>query len=383
MATIINADTSDGLKLTSDTSGEIQFQSGGTTKMTVGSSGVTGIPLGTKNLIINGDMRIAQRGTSVSATNSNGYNTVDRFRMDLGVGTLGSYDVSQSTDAPNGFSNSLKLEVATAEASPASNAYSYIAYNFEGQDLQGVSKGNSDAKPLTLSFWVKSSKTGNVQVNLRDLDNSRLVGQTFSINSANTWEYKTVTYPADTSGSLDNDNNASLRVVWWLDSGSNYNTGSTPTTWETLANADRAVGTDLSFADTVGATFYITGVQLEVGDTATDFEHLQYGQQLALCQRYFQICGFHGVAYNTTEMGIASQFKVNMRTQPSMSTVLYNTDNYTGSANTIFRVGVGNTATTSASYNAASSGNNIGNILTTGLTANNIYFGSFQASAEL
>ena len=297
MATIINADTSDGLKLTSDTSGEIQFQSGGTTKMTVGSSGVTGIPLGTKNLIINGDMRIAQRGTSVSATNSNGYNTVDRFRMDLGVGTLGSYDVSQSTDAPNGFSNSLKLEVATAEASPASNAYSYIAYNFEGQDLQGVSKGNSDAKPLTLSFWVKSSKTGNVQVNLRDLDNSRLVGQTFSINSANTWEYKTVTYPADTSGSLDNDNNASLRVVWWLDSGSNYNTGSTPTTWETLANADRAVGTDLSFADTVGATFYITGVQLEVGDTATDFEQRSYGEELALCQRYYYAMSAPGGAY--------------------------------------------------------------------------------------
>ena len=102
-----------------------------------------------------------------------------------------------------------------------------------------------------------------------------------------------------------------------------------------------------------------------------------------MCQRYFQICGFHGVAYSTTEMGIASQFKVNMRAQPSMSTVLTNRDNYTGSLNTIIKIGAGGIATTSASYNAYSSGNNIGNILTTGLTANSIYFGSFQTSAEL
>ena len=156
-----------------------------------------------KNLIINGDMSIAQRGTSVSSVTSTGYRTCDRFQPVMN--SSGTWTISQSTDVPTGegFSNSFKFDCTTIDASPN---YLFLKHAMEGQMLQQLKKGTSNAESLTLSFWVKSNLTGTYQVNIRDEDNSRLIGNTYAISSADTWEKKTITFAGDTTGALDNDN---------------------------------------------------------------------------------------------------------------------------------------------------------------------------------
>jgi len=148
-------------------------------------------------------------------------------------------------------------------------------------------KGTSSAKSVTLSFWCRCTKTGNIQVNLYDWDNTRIIGQAVSINSADTWEYKTLTFVGDTSGVLGNDNGASLVLEWWLDKGSNFSGGAVPTSWEALNNADRAAGCTLALGDSTSNDFYLTGVQLELGSVATPFEHRSYGEELRRCLRYY------------------------------------------------------------------------------------------------
>jgi len=241
-----------------------------------------------RNLLANGDMAIAQRGTSFSLTNGNSQFPVDRFK----IFTEGSfaYTVSQSTDVPTGkgFSKSLKVDVTTGNASPNSASQTILQTNLEGQMLQHLCKGTSDAKKLTLSFYVKCTATGNLQVNLRDLDNGRIIANTFTINSADTWEFKTITFAGDTSGALDNDNASSLRLGFMLGTGTDYKGGAVPTSWEALSNTDKNAGDTLNFSSSASNDFFITGVQLEVGDTATDFEHLPHDVQLQRCSRYFQ-----------------------------------------------------------------------------------------------
>ena len=231
-----------------------------------------------KNLIINGDMRIWQRNTSVTGV-SNAELVADRW---VHVISGGTWDVARSTDVPTGegFGYSLKVDCTATTTS-----HVWVEQKLEGQNLQQIKKGTSNAEKLTVSFWVKSNKTGTFIVWLRDQDNNRHCSQSYTISSANTWEYKTVTFPADTTGALDNDNALSLRVCFFLAPGS-YDTGTLATTWESRVNANAAVGqTDLG--DSTANEFLFTGVQLEANTTATPFEHLQYGQQLALCQRYF------------------------------------------------------------------------------------------------
>ena len=281
--------------------------------------------LSNRNLIINGAMQVAQRGTSATGLTSSGYRTVDRFRE--AMGSLGTFTVTQSTDAPNGFATSLKYECTTAQASPPASSWQILEHRIEGFNLQGVAKGTPDAKELTLSFWCKSNKAGDIQVNLFDLDNNRINSRVVSINSANTWEYKTKTFDADTVGVFDNDNAGSLRLEIFLDSGSNYTTGTTPSTWEASATADRGVGTTLAIADTVGNTFQITGVQLEVGDTATPFEHRSYGDELQRCQRYFERQTFSGgyqfvcnsINTTTTQVEGFIPFGVEKRASPTVT----------------------------------------------------------------
>jgi len=278
---------------------------------------------GTRNLIINGAMQVAQRGTNSSGVSGTAYVACDRFYTLLNA--LGTYTVSQASDGPSGFASSLKYECTTADASPAAADYFVFQYRMEGQDLQQIAKGTSDAKPITLSFWVKSNVTGTYSMYLRDIDNNRGVGANYAISSSGVWEYKTVTIPADTTGVLDNDNDLSFSLEWWLGSGTDYSSGTMPTTWETENEVDRNAGSTVNVGDTIGNYFQITGVQLEAGDTATPFEHRSYGQELALCQRYFEVGRLYGLSYHASVAANAADafdatycFKQTKRATPTM-----------------------------------------------------------------
>ena len=242
-----------------------------------------------RNLIINGDMSIAQRGTSVSSITSSGYRTMDRwyFNTDLGTWTM-----SQETDVPTGqgFAKSLKLDCTTANASPSAGNFLVLEQKIEGQMLQQLKKGTSNAESLTLSFWVKSSKTGTYIAELFDNDNSRQISQAYTINSASTWEKKTLTFAGDTTGTLNNDNGLSLTLALWLGGGSTWTSGTLNTSWNSNTNANRAVGV-VNLADNTANNFYITGVQLEVGTSASDFEFLPYDVNLQRCKRYYMKLG--------------------------------------------------------------------------------------------
>ena len=285
-----------------------------------------------RNIIINGDMSIAQRGTSASSITTSGFRTSDRF--EVMVESIGTYTITQDTDVPSGqgFSKSLKIDCTTADASPASSDELGIRTKFEGQNLQYLKKGTSSAESLTLSFWVKCSKTGNIQVNLRDLDNSRMISYTATISSANTWEKKTVTFAGDTTGSLDNDNSASFQLEWFLDSGSDYSSGTFSSSWTSFAGANRNVNGTLALADNTVNNFWITGVQLEAGTSASDFEFLPYDVNLNRCLRYFVTFNdsFYPTGGNQSPIGmgfynnattgiVCVNTKVPMRAYPSVS----------------------------------------------------------------
>jgi len=242
---------------------------------------------GRRNLIINGAMQVAQRGDVTGKTAST-HGGPDRFYAI--INSLGTWSISQDTDVPSGsgFSSSYKLACTTADASPAAGDHLMLQYRMEGQDLQQLKKGTSSAESVTLSFWVKCYKTGNFQVNLYDQDNTRIIGTTVTISIAATWEYKTLTFAGDTSGALGNDNGNSLFIEMVFDSGTNFSSGAVPTAWEAATNADRGAGTTLDLGGSTNNYFNITGVQLEVGTNASDFEHRSYGEELALCQRYYE-----------------------------------------------------------------------------------------------
>src|SRR6056300_1309798 len=195
-----------------------------------------------RNIIINGDMSIAQRGTSVTGISSGAYRTADRFYLNMG--TAGTWTNTISTDVPTGqgFAKSFKLDCTTANASLSAGSYMTIQQRFEGQNLQYLKKGTSSAESLTLSFWVKSNKTGTYIAYLFDVDNSRQISKSYTIDSASTWEKKTITYAGDTTGAFDNDNASGLQLTLWLGAGSTYSSGTLSTTWTTATSADRAVG---------------------------------------------------------------------------------------------------------------------------------------------
>jgi hypothetical protein len=266
-------------------------------------------------------MQVAQRGTSFTGVSNADY-TLDRFES----GSSGSelvYDVEQSTDAPNGFSNSYKVTVTTEETTLSAGDNMTVRYNFEGQNLQQLKKGTSDAEKVTVSFYVKSSVASTYSLELFDQDNTRVHGQKYTITSADTWEYKTITFDGDTSGSLDNDANKSMRLQFWLDAGSEYTSGTQSTTWQANLASER-VEQSTGFMTTANATWQITGVQLEVGSQATPFEHRSFGEELALCQRYFIEDDTAYKAYLRTSNDLGSRgcnfyFPTTMRVAPSMS----------------------------------------------------------------
>jgi len=264
-------------------------------------------PVG-KNLIINGNMAIAQRATSVTGITSSGYDTVDRWKTD--VTTAGTWTQTQSTDVPTGqgFATSLKMDCTTTDASLAAGDRIFLGQRIEGFNVQSLAKGTATAKSTTLSFWVKSNKTGTYIAELFDSDNTRQISTAYTISVADTWEKKTIKYAGDTSGVLANDNGIGLMVQFWLAAGSTYTSGTLNTSWAANTNANRAVG-QVNLADSTSNYINITGVQLEANTTATPFENLQYTTQLQLCQRYYEESYSIGVVAGTnTALGAVTLF---------------------------------------------------------------------------
>jgi len=280
-----------------------------------------------RNIIINGDMSIAQRSTSASSITATSYNTIDRMKTNLSG--LGTWTQSQSTNVPTaqGFSKSLKMDCTTADASPSAGDVLAIKHIIEGQNLQYLKKGTSSAESLTCSFWVKSNKTGTYICELQDTDNSRTISKSYTISSADTWEKKTITFAGDTSGTLNNDNGGSLELNFWLGAGSNFTSGTLQTSWGSQTNANRVVG-QVNLADSTSNEWYITGVQLEAGQVASDFEFLPFDVNYKRCQRYYQrIQGSTsdevaiGMGYSDTTSGIRyyHTLSTTMRGIPSAS----------------------------------------------------------------
>ena len=241
---------------------------------------------GRRNLIINGAMQVAQRGTSV-AWASNGYLTCDRWYHTIN-NSAGRFTSKQTADSPDGLGGKcLELDVTTADTSIASNEHSLLQYKFEGQDVQQLAKGTAGAKKFTVSFYVKGNGNATYMCEFFDRTNTRLIHQQFSVTSS--WSRVTLTFNNETSnGTLNNDNSHELDMQIWLHAGSDFTSGSyTANTWSGQTNANRAVGISSLFSSTDNF-FRITGVQLEVGSQATAFEHRSYNEEIKLCERYFQ-----------------------------------------------------------------------------------------------
>jgi len=245
-----------------------------------------------RNIIINGDMSIAQRGTSFTGIgDGDSQYTLDRFKWSE-EGTTGDaeFTITQSTDVPSGqgFATSLKIDCTTADTSVASNNIVYIEQRVEGQNLQYLKYGTSSAESTTLSFWVKSNKTGTYTVNaLGDTAGSgKLYSQAYTISSADTWEKKTLTFIGDTALAINNNSSTGLQFMWNLLAGTDKSSGSVQT-WGSNTQANRAPG-QVNLADSTSNEWYVTGVQLEAGSVATDFEFLPHDVNKRRCQRYYQ-----------------------------------------------------------------------------------------------
>lgn len=282
---------------------------------------------GARNIVTNGSMTISQRGTSATGVTTSGYKTVDRFRASENSLGTAEFTHEQSTDAPDGFANSLKLTTTTIQPSVAADDRLSITYAIEGQDLQQLQYGTSSAKKVTLSFYVKSSLTGTYSVAFYATNASnRLITSTYTINSANTWELKTITFDGDTSVAFTNDNTAGLTIFFNLGAGSD-STSTNSTSWIDYASTGLAYGQTAQFQNTLNATWQITGVQLEVGETATPFEHRSYGDELLRCQRYYwqfnQSNSFIYASgqYATNNHRLTVQHPVTMRAEPSVTAV--------------------------------------------------------------
>ena len=280
-----------------------------------------------RNLIINGDMSVAQRATSVTGVGNgdNSCHTVDRLSFYEEGATSGEFTMSQDTDVPTGygFAKSTKFDCTTADASLAVAEVFALEYKFEGLHLQHLKKGTSNAESLTLSFWVKTNKTGTYVANFYDNDNDRHTSQNYTVSSSNTWEKKTITFAPDTSGTLTNDNTLALAMYFILGAGTSYTSGSAATAWETFTgNADNwCGGQNVNVLDHTDNNFWITGVQLEIGTAASDFEFVPYDVNLQRCQRYFQTYTVMGTmgARNTTDVEGSFEFHTPMRSSPSAS----------------------------------------------------------------
>lgn len=274
---------------------------------------------GFKNKIINGAMMIDQRNAGASYSAVDGGFSVDRWKVasfDSSAQT-GKFTVQQSSTVPTGFSKSL-LVTSSAATSLGSGAVYWIGQFIEGFNTADLDFGLATAKTVTLSFWVRSSLTGTFAGSITNNGNDRSYPFTYTINSANTFEYKTITITGDTSGTWTRDSSIGLRVLFNLGHGSTYNT--TANAW--ASGYYGSVTGTTSLLATSGATLYITGVQLEKGTTASSFEFRSYGTELALCQRYYEKGGIStrsGNRASGTSQTIQAYYKVQKRDTPTFA----------------------------------------------------------------
>ena len=275
-----------------------------------------------RNIVINSAMNVAQRATSATGKgDADGYFTCDRWHIDVGVSgdaSAGRFTMSQDSSAPSGFANSLKLACTTADTSIASGERLQLQQKFEGQNLQAFAKGTSDAKPFAVSFYVKGNASATYVCELFDLDNTRQCSKTFNVTTD--WTRVKLSFPADTTGTFDDDNAASLMINIFLHAGSDRTSGTLNSSgFASSTTANRAVGIS-SFFDSTARTFFLTGVQLEVGQNATTFEHEPIERTLAKCQRYYQAATELTAGYGSGTDQYARghyMFPVEMRAAPS------------------------------------------------------------------
>jgi hypothetical protein len=281
---------------------------------------VKGNGLGRKNLVMNGDFRIAQRGTSFSPLTTGSY-PADRWNWQLNAFS-GAVDSTISTGTPTGFGNSLKLDCTTANTSVAANNFVLLRTHWEGQDIQHLAYGTSAAKSVTISFWVFSTKTGTFNVSLYNADTSHSYIVDETVDTASTWEKKTITITGDTANAFNNDANRSLSLYFAFSAGTDYQ--GTSDSW--ISGFKIASSNIDNFFDSTANEIYITGVQMEVGSVATDFEVRPIAEEQSLCNRYYQIYieGFQGIAtgamYNSTTVLGVINFE-EMRVAPSLEVV--------------------------------------------------------------
>ena len=243
-------------------------------------------------IIINGDMSVAQRTTSTSSVSSGTTFIVDRFFV--APSSAGTWTMSQSTTTPTGqgFGKSFKMDCTSATASLGAAANLIFQQRIEGQNLQLLKKGTSSAEAVTFSFWVRSNKTGTYTLEMYDNDNTRQISKTYTISSADTWEKKTVNFAGDTTGAFDNDNASSLTILFWLGAGSNFTSGTFSESWSSATNANRVSSSQVNLADSTSNEWYITGIQMEVGEfdstSIPAFPFESFSNSLLKCQRYYK-----------------------------------------------------------------------------------------------
>ena len=283
---------------------------------------------GRRNIVVNGGMKVSQRATQVTGLGAaDGYHTLDRWNMEIGAASAGRFTMDQIADGPSGFANCLKLDCTTADTSIAAAEQGKIEYRIEGQDLQQLKKGTSDAEKLTVSFYVKGDAAATYTCELEDVDNTRSINQAFAVTTS--WTRVILTFAADTSDPLGDDANNSLQLNFWLHGGTTYSGGTfVSNAWKDIVENTRMAESHTSIFDTTNRTFFITGVQMEVGSVATPFENRSFGEELDLCHRYYQQItttqnyhNFHAAGHctATTSMLFALPFLKKMRSSPSVS----------------------------------------------------------------
>ena len=275
-----------------------------------------------RNLLINGSMRIAQRATQVTGITSGGYKTCDRWYVQEGADATITSNQSTTVPRNEGFQNSLHLDVTTADTSLSSTQYASYVQFIEGKNLQHLKWGTSNAEPLTLSFWVYTNKTGTYSAVLARADaTNNYQSQTYTVSAANTWEKKVITFIGDTSTVNTDDETNGLAVEFGLASGTGYTSGgATGQAWSNDATKYFG-GLNVNILDHADNNFYLTGVQLEVGNSASDFQHLSFVEELELCKRYFFKAKFAHAAYATTAVYAEKYiyYSSQMRANPTIS----------------------------------------------------------------
>ena len=316
-----------------------------------GTSGITNLTsinggqlAGRRNIVYNGEMKVAQRSASETGLGAeSGYFTLDRWKMGTDA-SAGRYTMAQVADGPAGFANCLKITTTTADTSIAAGEHLILNQSIEGQDLQQLQKGTATAKQVTVSFYVKGNASATYTCELYDVDNGRAIQQDFAVTTA--WNRIELTFAADTTDPLDDDIASSLIINIWLHAGSTYTGGTfSSNAWKDGVDNTRCSDSQTSIFDATSRTFFITGVQMELGDTATAFESRSYGEELALCQRYYSNkfkTTFGGIGTSSSAV-FSLAFPVEMRANPTVSLS-------TGSTFNIDAFGVGTTDITPTAF---------------------------------